>query len=62
MIWLINGQNGKVMSNLIGHEEEVLYAEFTKHDKNKHIVSCSADKTIRVWSPLSGECIVTMRS
>ena len=32
MIWVLNGQNGKVMANLIGHEEEVLNAEFTKHD------------------------------
>ena len=52
MIWVLNGQNGKVMANLIGHEEEVLNAEFTKHDSGKQIVSCSADKTIRVWSPL----------
>ena len=62
MIWLVNAINGKVMANLIGHEEEVLRATFTKEDRGKHIVSCSADRSIRVWSPLQQECIQTMRS
>ena len=26
MIWLVNALNGKIMANLIGHEEEVLRA------------------------------------
>ena len=62
MIWLVNALNGKVMANLIGHEEEVLRAQFTIEDKGKHIVSSSADKTIRVWSPLQQECVMTLRS
>lgn len=61
MIWLINAVSGKVMANMVGHEEEVLYAEFTKHDKGKHIVSCSSDKTLRVWSPMKNECLATLR-
>ncbi len=62
MIWLVNALNGKIMANLIGHEEEVLKACFTLDDKGKHIVSISADKTIRVWSPLQQECVQTIRS
>ena len=57
MIWLVNALNGKIMANLIGHEEEVLKACFTLDDKGKHIVSISADKTARVWSPLQQECV-----
>ena len=62
MIWLVNAVNGKIMANLIGHEDEVLKAHFTLDDRGKHIVSSSADKTIRVWSPLTSECIQTIRS
>ena len=62
MIWLVNAVNGKIMANLIGHEEEVMNANFTLEDKGKHIVSCSADKSLRVWSPLQQECIQTLRS
>lgn len=62
MIWLVNAVNGKVMANLIGHEDTVLNAVFTKEDKGKHIVSCSSDKSLKVWSPLTQECIVTLKS
>ena len=62
MIWLVNALNGKIMANLIGHEDEVLKAQFTLDDRGKHIVSISADKTIRVWSPLTSECVMTIRS
>jgi len=62
MIWIVNAINGKIMANLIGHEEEVLRASFTLDDKGKHIVSSSADMTIRVWSPLQNEGLVTIRS
>lgn len=57
MIWLVNAVNGKIMANLIGHEDEVIKATFTLDDKGKHIVSISSDKTIRVWSPLQQECV-----
>ena len=53
MVWLVNALNGKVLASFIGHEEEVLNAKFSIEDKGKHIVSVSADKTIRVWSPLT---------
>lgn len=53
MIWLVNAVNGKIMANLIGHEDEVLKAHFSMDDRGKHIVSSSADKSIRVWSPLN---------
>ena len=62
MIWIVNALNGKIMANLIGHEEEVLRAQFTIEDKGKHVVSSSADKSIRVWSPLQQECVMTLRS
>ena len=62
MIWLVNALNGKIMANLIGHEEEVLRAQFSTEDLGKHIVSSSADKSIRVWSPLTSECVMTLRS
>ncbi len=62
MIWLVNALTGKIMANLIGHEEEILKACFTLDDKGKHIVSISADKTVKVWSPLQSESIQTIRS
>ena len=62
MIWLINAVNGKVMASFAGHEDEVNCAYFTLEDKNKHIVSASADKTVRVWSPMQASCIQTLRA
>ena len=61
MVWLINAVNGKVMASFAGHEDEVNCAYFTKDDKGKHIVSASADQTIRVWSPLQADCVQTVR-
>lgn len=62
MIWLVNAVNGKIMANMIGHEDEVVNATFTIEDRGKHIVSCSIDKSIRVWSPLTSECVITLKS
>ena len=62
MVWLVNALNGKILASLIGHEEEVLSARFTLEDKGKHIVSISSDKTVRVWSPLSQECVTKIKS
>ena len=62
MIWLVNAVNGKIMANFIGHEDEVLKGHFTLEDRGKHIVSSSADKSIKVWSPLQQECIMTLKS
>lgn len=63
LIWLMNGTNGNYISCLGGHKDEVLSASFTECDQGKLIVSSSADKTIRVWSPRKaqqgngGECL-----
>ena len=61
MVWLVNAVNGKVMANFIGHEDEVVMAKFTQADGGKQIVSCSVDGSIRVWSPLQGECLKVIR-
>lgn len=56
MIWMINAA-GKVMQSFIGHEAEVTCAQFTRENGGKQIVSCSADKTVRLWNPAKGECL-----
>jgi len=35
MIWMVNAVSGKVMSNFIGHENEVLMARFSLFDGGK---------------------------
>lgn len=62
MIWLVNALNGKIMANLIGHEDEVVKAEFTKMDGGKQVISVSADGTTRVWSPLDSNCLKVIRN
>lgn len=57
LIWLYNGANGTFIQCLAGHEAEVLVAMFTLNDGGKHVVSSSADKTIRLWSPLKNQCL-----
>lgn len=52
MIWMFNGATGELLSSFAGHEEEVNKAAFTLNDNGKHILSCSADKSIRLWSPM----------
>lgn len=46
----------------MGHEGDVLGAQFTKEDGGKHIVSISADKTVKYWKPVDGTCIQTTRN
>lgn len=62
MIWLINAQSGKMMQSYAGHENDVLSAQFTRADGGKQIISCSADKTIKLWSPKDAECITTIKN
>jgi len=62
MVWLINALNGKILANFIGHEEEVISAKFSIEDKGKHIISASADKTIRVWSPMTQSLVTVIKS
>jgi WD40 repeat protein len=32
------------------------------HDGGKHIISSSADSTIKLWSPIKGNCIMTIKN
>lgn len=57
MLWLMNGATGDFLASLAGHEAEVLAAKFTHLNGGKLIISSSADKTIRVWSPIKQECL-----
>lgn len=61
MIWLINAQTGKLMQTYAGHENDVLSAQFTKADGGKQIISSSADKTVKLWSPKDAECLMTIK-
>jgi len=61
MVWLINALTGKIMASLAGHDADVTFGMFSQHDQNKHIVSSSADCTLKVWKPLQNECILTVR-
>lgn len=61
MVWLVNAISGKIMASLAGHDADVTFALFTQHDGCKHIVSSSADCTLKVWKPLQNECAMTVR-
>ena len=56
MIWLMNGATGDFLASFSGHEDEVLAAQFSPNG-GKLIISSSADKTIRVWSPIKNNCV-----
>ena len=60
-LYLLNGATGDFLSCFAGHEDEVLAAKFTPGG-GKSIVSSSADKTLRVWSPIKSECICVIKS
>eukprot|EP00347_Sterkiella_histriomuscorum_P007048 403350447 len=62
LIWLYNGQSGTFISCLAGHEQEVFQASFTISDGGKHVVSSSADQTIRIWAPLKNECLKVIKN
>jgi WD40 repeat protein len=49
------------MSCLQGHQGEVYQGQFTINDQGKHIISSSADKTIRLWAPMKQTCLQTIR-
>lgn len=61
MVWMLHAVNGKVMASFGGHEDDVTGAAFSPFDGGKHIVSISADRTIRTWSPLKSDCVMTIR-
>lgn len=62
MIWVINAVNGKIMQQFMGHEGDVVSAQFTKEDSAKQVISISSDKTVRVWKPADGTCVQTIRN
>mmetsp|Transcript_2705 Transcript_2705/g.4592 ORF Transcript_2705/g.4592 Transcript_2705/m.4592 type:complete len:150 (+) Transcript_2705:596-1045(+) len=61
MIWLMNGATGDYLACFSGHEDEVTMAKFTQYNGGKQIVSSSADKTIRVWSPIKQDCLQVIK-
>lgn len=61
LIWMFNGSNGQFISCLNGHSQEVYSAQFTLMDQGKHILSCSADKSIRWWQPLKNSCLQVIK-
>jgi WD40 repeat protein len=50
------------MKSYAGHEADVTMAYFTKHDNFMQIISCSADKTIRLWEPKSAVCAQVIKN
>lgn len=49
LIWVLSGLTGDFKMFISGHADEVTFATFTKLDGGKHVISSSADMTIRVW-------------
>lgn len=60
-IWLFNGINGDFISCCLGHEGEVLDAQFTLVDNYKQIISISEDMSLKVWQPMKGNNITTIK-
>ena len=46
--------NGKCLKTLIGHTNDVVGLEKLSH---RRLVSCSADRSIRIWNIETGECL-----
>jgi WD40 repeat protein len=46
------------MLKLVGHKGDVRCVAFAPHGR---LVSGGGDKTVRVWNPLSGECVATFK-
>lgn len=54
LVWMWNVDNEEY-STFSGHSDDVTCGNFTPD--GKRIISGSADGTIKVWNPKSGECI-----
>jgi WD40 repeat protein len=59
-LYLLNGATGDFLACFSGHEDDILCAKFTPNG-GKMIVSSSADKTIRVWSPIKQDCLTVIK-
>ena len=57
LVWMFNGQNGQFINCLQGHMGEVYSGQFSQIDGGKHILTSSADKSIRVWAPAKNQCL-----
>ena len=49
-----DGESGDVLFKLTGHSNHVFHCVPTEDEKM--LVSCSLDKTVRIWDYLTGEC------
>jgi len=60
-IFDVGGPTGTahLIQKLVGHDERVNGVSF--HPKHPILASCSADKTVRIWTPTSNFSTVTDR-
>lgn len=47
-------ETGKLKQKLLGHEDSVLNLRLVKSDR---IISCSKDRTVRLWDKNTGQCL-----
>ncbi|MDZ4858348.1 MAG: protein kinase [Candidatus Hydrogenedentes bacterium] len=57
--YILDSNNGQVLTELLGHRDVVRDAEFSKD--GQFVVSASADKTAAVWNVESGEMIQKLK-
>jgi WD40 repeat protein len=57
-IQLWNAQTGRLVKTLQGHQNLIFSLAFSPDDRL--LASCSIDKTIKVWSVATGQCLQTL--
>jgi WD40 repeat protein len=57
-ILILSSGNGKELCRLIGHSASVVAAEFS--DDGDRVVTCSHDRSLRLWDALSGQQIANL--